>query len=217
MNQQEFERVARLEAQQRQAELEAQKGNPHFQYEEEREMGKTYYLESNQADRANFDEMAARAAEAMLQALTDEEALEQDPQQYAEFSWQEWFDVEEYVDDVEEAEARWVPAFAEAVRAWQHQKRLDDLDDELYTQETGHKTALTVFPGGKKDDLDYGPVLVEIVVLDYDGNTIAYRISTDSHDDDWQLGNTEDAVLALEDYQEQARDTAELVLQEGYA
>lgn len=37
MNRQEFERAAHLEAQQRQAELEAQKGNPHFQvrYKEE--------------------------------------------------------------------------------------------------------------------------------------------------------------------------------------
>lgn len=31
MNRREFERVAQLESQQRQAELEAQKGNPHFQ------------------------------------------------------------------------------------------------------------------------------------------------------------------------------------------
>jgi len=59
--------------------------------------------------------------------------------------------------------------------------------------------------------------LVEIVVLDTDGSTIAYRVSTDSHDDDWQLGHTEDAIDAMIDYREQADDT-ELMLQElGYA
>jgi len=178
---------------------------------------KKYHLESSMSDRINFDEMAARAAIAMLQALDTETALEQDAQQYAEFSWDEWFDVEDHVDDIEEAKARYIPAFSQAIKAWQRQKHLDNLDDELHEIETGYKTALTVFPGGQKDGLDYGPVLVEIVVLDTDGSTIAYRVSTDSHDDDWQLGHTEDAIDAMIDYREQADDT-ELMLQElGYA
>lgn len=165
-----------------------------------------YCLKSSKSDRVNFDEIAERAAIAMLQSLDTETALEQDLQEYAESSWEEWFNVEDVVDDVDEAEDRYLSAFVSAAKDWQRQERLDNLDDELYTQETGYKTALTIFPGGQKDGLDYGPVLVEIVVLDTDGDTIAYRISTDSHDDDWRLGNTEDPVDALIDYREQAKD-----------
>jgi hypothetical protein len=77
-----------------------------------------YHLKTSQSDRANFDEMAGRAAVAMLQAITVEEALEQDSQQYAEFSWDEWFDVADHVDDLAEAKARYISSFAQSAKAW---------------------------------------------------------------------------------------------------
>ena len=82
----------------------------------------------------------------------------------------------------------------------------EKLEQELYCKSAGFTTALTVFPGGRQDGLDYGPVLVEIVVLDLDGDTIAYRVATDSHDDDWQMGQIEDAIEALTDYRETAAE-----------
>ena len=94
------------------------------------------------------------------------------------------------------------------------EKMIEDLEQELYLKEKGHVSAIEVFPGGTKDDLDYGPVLVEIVVLDNDGDTIAYRISTDSHDDDWQIGGIEDAVDEAIGYREQAEDTEKLIQEE---
>ena len=82
----------------------------------------------------------------------------------------------------------------------------ENLEQELYCKATGFTTALTVFPGGRQDGLDYGPVLVEIVVLDNDGDTIAYRISTDSHDEEWEIGYIEDAVDTLIEYRETAAE-----------
>lgn len=97
------------------------------------------------------------------------------------------------------------------------QKMMEEVELLLCLKEKGHVTAIEVFPGGTKDGLDFGPMVVEIVVLDRDGNTVAYRMSTDSHDDDWQIGGIEDAVDEAIGYKEQAKDT-ELLLQElGYA
>jgi hypothetical protein len=82
------------------------------------------------------------------------------------------------------------------------EKRIDQLNDELYLKTTGHLTGLTIAPGGQNDGLDFGPNLIEIVVLDHDGDTIAYRYSDDSINADWQLGSTEDAVDALIEHRE---------------
>lgn len=71
---------------------------------------------------------------------------------------------------------------------------IEDLTDELYMKTTGHTTAITVRQGGKFQGLDYGPSVVEIVVLDHDGKTVAYRGSDDSLDEDWLTGTIEDAV-----------------------
>lgn len=86
------------------------------------------------------------------------------------------------------------------------QKMIEDLEQELYLKEKGHLSAIEVFPGGSKDGLDYGPVLVEIVVLDNDGDTIAYRVSTDSQDDEWEIGHIEEAVDEAIEYREAMED-----------
>ena len=73
------------------------------------------------------------------------------------------------------------------------------LEQELYLKGAGYTTAIEIVPGGKNDGLDYGPCVIEIVVLDTDGDTIAYRYSDDSIDEDWQLGTIEDAINAAEE------------------
>lgn len=102
-----------------------------------------------------------------------------------------------------EADARNVAV--EARRAAEAKEKTtldDDLRDEIYGKVAGYQASLIVVPGGQQDGLYYGPVLVEVVVLDTDGATIAYRLSTDAQDDDWQLGSTEDAVETLMNYRE---------------
>lgn len=87
------------------------------------------------------------------------------------------------------------------------QQQVDALDEELCDQATGYTTTLEIAPGGQQDGLDYGPLVVEIVVLDTGGATIAYQIASDSQDEGWQLGDTADAVDTLLDrrtIQEQA-------------
>lgn len=64
------------------------------------------------------------------------------------------------------------------------------LENELYQKSTGDKSAIIVFDCTELAN----PAVVEIVVLDHDGRTIAYRYSTDSQDQDWELGEIEDAV-----------------------
>ena len=74
------------------------------------------------------------------------------------------------------------------------------VESQLYLQTTGHLSAIEVVPGGQKDGLDYGPIVVEIVVLDSDGDTIAFRLSSDAQDDDWSIGKIEDAVECAIEY-----------------
>jgi len=64
----------------------------------------------------------------------------------------------------------------------------DQLEAELYLKPTGYTTVLTVEPGGTQNDLDFGACVYEIVVLDTDGKSIAYRYSDDSINQDWQIG-----------------------------
>ena len=73
-------------------------------------------------------------------------------------------------------------------------KVIEKLEDELYLKPTGYTTSIEVFPGGQIDGLDYGPGLIEIVVLDRDGATIAFRSSDDNMDGPWTIGTIEDAV-----------------------
>jgi len=79
------------------------------------------------------------------------------------------------------------------------------LEDVLYGQATGATSAIKVFDGTPPAN----PAVVEIVVLDHDGRTIAYRYSTDSQDDDWLLGTPEDAATeAVAAYENTLADEA---------
>lgn len=79
---------------------------------------------------------------------------------------------------------------------------IDALGDELYLKSAGYKMAIEVFPGDQKAGLDYGPVVVEIIVLDFDGVTVAYRCSSDAQDEDWEVGSIEEAVEAAFSWRE---------------
>ena len=93
------------------------------------------------------------------------------------------------------------------------EKMIEQLEQELYLKETGYRTSIEVRPGGQQNGITYGPILIEIVVLDHDGQTIAYRYSSDSHDDDWEIGTIEDAVDLAIETDEQIKDSEEMVEQ----
>jgi len=82
------------------------------------------------------------------------------------------------------------------------QQQIDTLTEELYDRPPGYRTVLEIVPGGQQGGLDYGPLVVEIVVLDTSGSSVAYQISSDQEDSGWQLGDTADAVDALIDRRE---------------
>lgn len=96
-----------------------------------------YNLEDSQTDRINFDDVQRQYAEAMINSLGLELALQQDPNQYAEIGWEAFeIDMEQgsvEVDDVAEAKARFMKVFAQTVREWQAENRstLNYLNEEL--------------------------------------------------------------------------------------
>ena len=57
---------------------------------------------------------------------------------------------------------------------------------------TGNRDSITIFSGSTFNHV--GIVMVEVVVLNPDGATLAYRLNTNDRDGDWQIGNAEDAV-----------------------
>ncbi len=71
------------------------------------------------------------------------------------------------------------------------------LADELNLKTTGFVTFIEFVPGGTtKDGNGYGPCGYDVVALDHDGRTVAYRYSDDSIDTDWQIGTVEDVAEA---------------------
>jgi hypothetical protein len=70
---------------------------------------------------------------------------------------------------------------------------VESIEKRLYKTTTGHTDAIEIEPGGKTNGLDYGPRVVDLLVLDHDGVTVAYRYSDDSIDEDWHIGTIEDA------------------------
>jgi hypothetical protein len=86
---------------------------------EKRKDSKMFYDLNTQAGRINFDQMAYNAGTESMRELDGKTAAGQEPEQYAEFSFDEWFDVDEYVSDAKEARARYIEKFAEAVQDWQ--------------------------------------------------------------------------------------------------
>ena len=77
----------------------------------------------------------------------------------------------------------------------QREVLIERLLSRLHDAGTGGRDFITVRPGGKQDGLDYGPLGVEIVVLDPGGEgEIAYRPTCDQWDGEWELGDIESAV-----------------------
>ena len=77
----------------------------------------------------------------------------------------------------------------------------NELKDELYGKETGHTTFVQVEPGGTKNGLDYNASGFDVVVLDHDGKTIAYRYSDDSINTEWKIGEIDDVADAVHSMQ----------------
>lgn len=93
-------------------------------------MANKYNLSSSITDRTNFDEVQRQYAIAMIENVKEADALKYDPEEYAEIGW-EAFEIDMEigsveVDDVEEAKARFLSVFAEAVRDWQRERKDED-------------------------------------------------------------------------------------------
>lgn len=72
-----------------------------------------------------------------------------------------------------------------------------ELTDELYLKQTGHTTFVQVEPGGTLNGLGYGASGFDVVVLDDDGDAIAYRYTDDSIDTEWKIGDIGDVADAV--------------------
>lgn len=71
----------------------------------------------------------------------------------------------------------------------------EQLTDELYGHGTGYTTFVQVAPGTALAN----PAGYDVVVLDNDGKTVAYRYTDDSNDADWNVGTIEDAATAIDE------------------
>jgi len=166
-----------------------------------------YRLEASQTDRMAFDEMVRGMAQAQTAILTNAELQALSPTEHraqteafgalefvlipddeADIDWRDTTLI--YVDDLAEAQARFREEFEAAIEELVGTR----LTDELYQSETGYTTTLIVRPGGQQDGLEFSAAAIEIVVLDADGSTVAYRYADDSRDEAWQVGTVEDAV-----------------------
>lgn len=173
-------------------------------------MANSYDLSGSMVDRMNFDEVQRQYAIAMLQALGEKEALEQDAAAYAEIGWEAFeIDLEAgsvEVDDLTEAKARFMSVFAETVRSWQRDRMVDNFNDANH--ETGAKVILTAIPEQEyRGNWDNGH-WVEVVVLD--GDTVAFRACNDSQDTPWFLGTAEDAIDKVFEIREAANESQEM-------
>ena len=163
-------------------------------------------------DRINFDEVQRQYAIAMLQALNEKEALEQDPNAYAQIGWESFeIDMEVgsvEVDDVEEAKARFLSVFTETVRDWQRERMIDNFTD--VNRETGEKLILTATEGHTEGD---NGLWVEVVVLDSltsINSEIAFRACNDVQDENWQIGTIESAIDKVFELRENAKAAEEM-------
>ncbi len=73
------------------------------------------------------------------------------------------------------------------------QELIEQLTDELNNEKMGFTTFVEVAPATALANASG----YDVVVLDHDGNTIAYRYTDDSYDADWQIGSIEEAALAI--------------------
>lgn len=153
-----------------------------------------YNLEGSMSDRMNFDDVQRQYAFAMLQALHEEEALVQDPMEFAGIGWEAFLiDMEVgavEVEDLEEAQARFFCAFQAAVIEWQRERMIDLFNDVYHSQ--GETLTLVAVPaeeyGGNWDNGRW----IEIVVLDE--TSISFRECSNAHDGDWVLSDIDAAV-----------------------
>ncbi len=73
------------------------------------------------------------------------------------------------------------------------QELMEQLENELNDKATGFTTFIEVAPATALAS----PSGYDIVVLDHDGKTVAFRYSDDAYDSDWQTGTIEDAATAI--------------------
>ena len=84
-----------------------------------------YNLSGSMSDRINYDEMVQRYARACCGALSDDEVLDLDPDQYAQDTWELDQDAgtSPETNDPEEARCRFLAEFTSTVREIQNEIR----------------------------------------------------------------------------------------------
>ena len=93
------------------------------------------------------------------------------------------------------------------VAKYQVNEVIEHLLDKCYSQNTGYQTRVIIEPGGKTPEgLDYAPREIEVVVLDTDGDVVAYRYMDAGVNEAWLVGTPEDVgdywLIFLDDDEE---------------
>ena len=70
------------------------------------------------------------------------------------------------------------------------EQRIEQIKDKLYGKTTGDTICLVIEADGQQDS----PRIIEIVVLEDDGDTVVYRYSDDNFADGWAIGSIEDVI-----------------------
>ena len=113
-----------------------------------------YNLDSNQADRMNFDNMVALYATGMLDAITLEEIMLLDVQEYMEDNWDGLF-ASLSVDNEDEARSRFDVVFTETLHDHIVSKLEDKVNNAFGAGETGERVFFVAVPGDKLQNPGY--------------------------------------------------------------
>lgn len=91
----------------------------------------TWNLRSSQSDRIAYDEMAHESGKASAIVLNDEDLERSDARQVAWEVFEADLSADQVdVDDVEEARARWISAFASGYKEEQADRRMQATEEE---------------------------------------------------------------------------------------
>ncbi len=176
-----------------------------------------YAFQISQSARMNFDEMLNlfieenyRASGGAKLSLEDRLDMADDLYDALEVTLYDLADDDiphsnlTYVDDVEEARARFDYTYGRTIQ----RLMIDELTDKLYHEERGATGCITVFNDGQENGLHYDSTDVEYVLLDGDRGEVCYRYSDNNMNYEWTVGTVEDAVNEAFSWYEETR-TAE--------
>lgn len=77
-------------------------------------------------------------------------------------------------------------------------QKIERIKSSLYGKICGDTTTLVIEIGQESSRIYDDLCVVDIVVLEDDGDTVAYRYSEDGSGDEWSVGSIEDVVAAAD-------------------